>query len=206
MAQTRIAPASVRLSPLNPCLVFGPSVSLQLFGGGEAVWQARASWCPTSPLRRWPVCWQLRSSYQGSKAPPVRLISIPPLAIDPSRVVRGQVGAGGMLVRLLSGSRLVAERRFAFQELPPGLRALKHVLRPVPRELWQLFDVVSVLLENGWASDRSETQIFSSRLCGSFIKNRQINKQITAHYERVLQFLFKRPFAGLKALNKDGAS
>lgn len=105
---------------------------------------------------------------------------------------------------LLSG--LPAARGFAFQEIPRAVSS--HSLpwgseicfKAIPRELWQLFDVVAALLENGWAGDRSETRIFSSRLCGSFIKNRQINKQITTHYEHVLQFLFKQLFAVLKSL------
>lgn len=88
-----------------------------------------------------------------------------------------------MLARLLSGSCLVAERRFAF------LGSSGSYL------MWS-----QVLLENGWDNDRSETQIFTSRVCGSFIKNRQINKQITAHYKHVLQFLFKQLFAVLKNL------
>lgn len=185
----------------------------QLFGGGEAVWPARASWSGGRPasrrprlLRRWPARWQLRSSYQGWQAlcawsQFLRLQFILP-GWSGGRLVQE---ARGMLAQLLSGSRLVAERRFAFQErpataFPQGSVLWNMFLRPIPRELWQLFDVVTALLENGWDNGRSETQIFSSRLCGSFIKNRQINKQITAHYKHVLQFLFKQLFAVLKSL------
>lgn len=91
---------------------------------------------------------------------PLCLISVPLPAVYPSRVVRGQVGAGDA-----RDACTAAERRFAFQERPatafPQGSALKHVLRPIPREFWQLFDVVAVLLENGWDNDRSETRIFS---------------------------------------------
>lgn len=190
-----------------------PRSRRQLFGGGEAVWPTRASWsggCPTSQrprlLRRWPARWQLRSSYQGWRAlcawsQFLRLQFILP-GWSGGRLVQE---ARGMLAQLLSGSRLVAERRFAFQErpataFPQGSVLWNMFLRPIPRELWQLFDVVTALLENGWDNGRSETQMFSSRLCGSFIKNRQINKQITAHYKHVLQFLFKQLFAVLKSL------
>lgn len=171
-----------------------PHSPRQPSGGGEAVGPTRASWSGGRPTprrtrlpRRWPACWQLRSSYQGWKAlyawsQFLRLQFILP-GWSGGRLVQE---ARGMLAQLLSGSRLVAERRFAFQERPatafPQGSVLWNVfLRPIPRELWQLFDVVTALLENGWDNGRSETQIFSSRLCGSFIKNRQINKQITAH-------------------------
>lgn len=59
-----------------------------------------------------------------------------------------------MLALLLPGSSLVAERRFAFQErpataFPQGSHcSAADFLRPIPREVWQLFDVVIVLLEN----------------------------------------------------------
>lgn len=142
---------------------------------------------------------QLCSTYQGLKSPS----TADPNPSSCSFSSQGGLGAGWSRRRegcsLLKGD--LHSRRF--QGLCPATlfpRALKCVLRPVPRELWLLFDVVAAILENGWAGDRSETRIFSSRLCGSFIKNRQINKQITAHYEHGLQFLFKQLFAVLKSL------
>lgn len=171
------------LAQLFPCSL------RQLFGGGEAVWQTWASWSgggPTSQrtrlLRRWPACWQLCSSYWGWKALYAWSQFLCLQFILPGwsggRLVQE---ARGMLapatVRVVSGCwKKICIPGAPSHCLPPGLSALKHVLRPIPKELWQLFDVVAVLLENGWDNGRSETQIFSSRLCGSFIKNRQTSK------------------------------
>lgn len=91
---------------------------------------------------------------------------------------------GGILARLPSGSCLAADGGFAFRERPaaasPGARALHRPSRLAPGELW-----LCLMWWQGFqrtaGTMTSETRIFSSRLCGSFIKNRQINKQIAAH-------------------------
>lgn len=209
----RLRPASRGPSPPNPRLVFGPGVSSRpqpavwwrwsgLAGAGQL--ERRASNIPAAQV----------APLLGSFAPAIEAEK-PPWTPDLNSSAcnlsfQGGPGAGWCRRDACAATGGVVsgccKKIFAFQALPPGLRALNRVLRPIPRELWQLFDVVSVLLENGWATDRSETQIFSSRLCGSFIKNRQINKQIAAHYEHVLRFLFKRLFGVLRALNKDRAS
>lgn len=198
MTSSWCGPGSCRISPL---FSFGPGVA-----GSCLMEELQPLLCPASPRPwlGWAAPRQPRSAYRALKSPSMA---------DPSPSSRGSSfqggpGAGWSRRRegcsqrcrgwLLKGDLHSSRFRGLCPATLSSPRALKYVLRPIPRELWQLFDVVAALLENGWAGDRSETRIFSSRLCGSFIKNRQINKQITAHYEHVLQFLFKQLFAVLK--------
>lgn len=91
---------------------------------------------------------------------------------------------GRILARLPSGLCLAADGGFGFQEhlatASPGARVLHWAPRLGPGELW-LCLMWWQHFQGTTGTTPSEAGMFSSRLCGAFIKNRQINKRIAAH-------------------------
>lgn len=83
---------------------------------------------------------------------------------------------GRILARLPSRSCLAADGRFEFQEH----LATASPWGSGPGELW-LCLMWWHSFQGTAGTTPSEIRMFLSRLCGAFIKNRQINKQIAAH-------------------------
>lgn len=119
---------------------------------------------------------------------PQSLSPAPLPASHPPGVLREQVGAGGVREGFLHGYHrgrvwlLMADlnSRSIWPLPPPGARVLHRAPRLAPGELW-LCLMWWHSFQGTAGTTPSEIRMFLSRLCGAFIKNRQINKQIAAH-------------------------